>query len=76
MSLNIPSAKLKQLVKLAEHKEALMAKIQEIDRQMLELERQFGHSSADGQKGRFTFSTSSQSKTSARKRRRSRSRKR
>ncbi len=38
MFTNIPSATLRQLVKLSERKEALMAQIQDIDREMLALQ--------------------------------------
>ncbi|MEY2487372.1 MAG: hypothetical protein QOG67_2346 [Verrucomicrobiota bacterium] len=62
MSVNIPSAELKKLVKLAERKEALMAEIQEIDRHMLRLERGLGTSADAVRKGRLTFSVTSKSK--------------
>jgi hypothetical protein len=55
MLARIPTATLKQLVKLSERKEALMVLIQEIDREMTRLERQFEEGS--GLKGRVTFST-------------------
>jgi hypothetical protein len=42
MFTNIPSATLKQLLKLSERKEALMAKIQAIDREMVLLQGEFG----------------------------------
>ena len=42
MLRNIPSAMLKELVLLSERKEALMAQIQEIDREMLRLQKRFG----------------------------------
>jgi hypothetical protein len=42
MLRNIPSATLKELVKLSERKEALLAQIQEIDREMLRVQDQFG----------------------------------
>jgi hypothetical protein len=42
MFTNIPSATLKQLVKLSERKEALMTQIQEIDRRMVGLQSKFG----------------------------------
>ena len=42
MLRDIPSSALKQLVRLSERKEALMAQIQEIDRQMLRVQEQFG----------------------------------
>jgi DNA-binding protein H-NS len=59
MFVNIPSAKLKQLVKLSQQKEALLAQIQEIDRDMIRLEREFQQKAGSGmRKGRLTFSTS------------------
>ncbi|MFN2542147.1 MAG: hypothetical protein ABR514_08280 [Chthoniobacterales bacterium] len=42
MLRNIPSAALKELVKLSERKEALMARIQEIDREMVRVQNRFG----------------------------------
>jgi hypothetical protein len=42
MFTTIPSATLRQLVKLSERKEALMAQIQEIDREMVRLQSKFG----------------------------------
>ena len=42
MLTNIPSATLRQLVKLSERKEALMAQIQEIDREMARLQSTVG----------------------------------
>ncbi len=42
MFTNIPSAVLRQLVKLSERKEALMTQIQEIDRRMVRLQSRFG----------------------------------
>jgi hypothetical protein len=42
MFTTIPSATLRQLVKLSEQKEALMAKIQAIDRKMVLLQSEFG----------------------------------
>jgi flagellar biosynthesis/type III secretory pathway chaperone len=42
MLRNIPSATLKQLVRLSERKESLMAQIQEIDRQLLRVQKRFG----------------------------------
>lgn len=42
MLRNIPSATLKELLRLSERKEALMAQIQEIDRQMLRVQKRFG----------------------------------
>jgi len=42
MLRHIPSATLKELVRLSERKEALMAQIQEIDRQMLRVQKRFG----------------------------------
>jgi hypothetical protein len=49
--------RLKQLVKLSERKEALMAEIQNIDRDMLRLEQEFQQSSEQKRdKGKVTFS--------------------
>lgn len=45
MVTNIPSATLRQLVKLTERKEALMSQIQEIDREMARLQKKSGGSS-------------------------------
>ncbi|HLW34669.1 MAG TPA: hypothetical protein VKS98_03330 [Chthoniobacterales bacterium] len=42
MLRNIPSTTLKELVRLSERKETLMAQIQEIDRQMLRVQKRFG----------------------------------
>jgi hypothetical protein len=42
MFTRIPSATLRQLVKLSERKEALMAQIQEIDREMVRVQSKFG----------------------------------
>ena len=42
MLRNIPSATLRELVRLSERKEKLMAQIQELDRQMLRLQKRFG----------------------------------
>jgi hypothetical protein len=48
MLRNIPSSTLKQLVRLTERKEALMAQIQEIDRQMIRVQNKFGIPSSEG----------------------------
>jgi len=48
MLTNIPSSTLKQLVRLSERKEALMAQIQEIDREMLRVQDKFGIPSREG----------------------------
>ena len=42
MLRNIPSATLKELVRLSERKESLMAQIQQIDRQMVQVQKRFG----------------------------------
>ncbi len=42
MLRDIPSSALKRMVKLSERKEALMAQIQEIDREMLRVQGKFG----------------------------------
>ena len=48
MLRNIPSTTLKRLVRLSERKEALMAQIQEIDREMLRVQDRFGIPSHEG----------------------------
>ena len=48
MLRNIPSSTLKQLVRLTERKEALMARIQEIDREMIRVQHKFGIPSREG----------------------------
>jgi hypothetical protein len=48
MLRNIPSATLKELVRLSERKEVLMAQIQEIDREMLRVQRIFGIPQREG----------------------------
>jgi hypothetical protein len=48
MLRNIPSATLKQLVRLSERKERLMAQIQEIDREMLRVQDRFGIPAVEG----------------------------
>ena len=47
MLRDIPSSALKQLVRLSERKEALMAQIQEIDREMIRVQNKFGIPSRD-----------------------------
>ena len=42
MLRDIPSSALKQLVRLSERKEALMAQMQEIDREMMRVQNKFG----------------------------------
>ncbi len=51
MFTNIPSATLRQLVKFSERKEALMGQIQEIDREMVQLQSKFGVPSASTSRG-------------------------
>jgi hypothetical protein len=51
MFTNIPSATLRQLVKLSERKEALMGQIQEIDREMVHLQSKFGVPSVSKSRG-------------------------
>jgi len=48
MLRDIPSSALKQLVRLSERKEALMAQIQEIDREMMRVQNKFGIPSREG----------------------------
>jgi flagellar biosynthesis/type III secretory pathway chaperone len=49
MLRNVPSATLKELVRLSERKESLMAQIQEIDRQMLRVQKKFGIPQLEGE---------------------------
>jgi hypothetical protein len=51
MLRNIPSIDLKKLVKLSERREALIAQIQEVDRQMVRVQSKFGIPSQDGPQG-------------------------
>lgn len=51
MFTSIPSATLRQLVRLSERKEALMAQIQEIDRQMVRVQSRFGVPSLSAKQG-------------------------
>src|SRR5260370_15011705 len=51
MLRNIPSSDLKKLVKLSERREALIAQIQEIDRQMVRVQSRFGIPSQNGNQG-------------------------
>ncbi len=51
MLRNIPSSDLKKLVKLSDRKEALIAQIQEIDRQMVRVQSRFGIPSQNGNQG-------------------------
>src|SRR6266404_3580803 len=48
MLRNVPSSILKQLVRLTERKEALMAQIQEIDREMTRVQNKLGIPSREG----------------------------
>jgi hypothetical protein len=57
----IPGAKLKQLVKLSHRKEALMAEIQDIDRDMVRLEQEFSRS-AEPQSGKARVTVSTESR--------------
>lgn len=59
MLRDIPSAALKQLVKLSERKEALMARIQEIDREMVRVQNKFGIPSKDRDSASVTVSDTS-----------------
>jgi flagellar biosynthesis/type III secretory pathway chaperone len=57
MFTNIPSATLRQLVTLSERKEALMQQIQELDREMIELQSKFDlPPTTSGAKARVTVS--------------------
>jgi hypothetical protein len=48
MLRDIPSSALRQLVRLSERKEALMAQIQDIDRKMMRVQNKFGIPSREG----------------------------
>lgn len=67
MLANIPSATLRKLVKLSEQKDALLAKVQRIDREISEIQRQ---ATAAGQieKAPVIFSRAPRTKRSRRKR--------
>jgi len=67
MFVNIPSGKLKQLVKLSQRKEALLAQIQNIDRDMLRLEREFREAAGQNIAGRITFSAGSRKSRNTRR---------
>ena len=58
MLRNIPSSSLKELVRLSERKEALMAQIQDIDREMLRVQDRFGIPSREDQAAPVTVSRS------------------
>jgi hypothetical protein len=61
MFTNIPSATLKQLVRLSERKEALMAQIQDVDREMVRLQSKFGAPTLNpGRRAPVTISRSPQ----------------
>jgi hypothetical protein len=58
MFTNIPSATLRQLVKLSERKEALMQQIQELDHEMVQLQSEFDlPPTTSGAKARVTVSS-------------------
>jgi hypothetical protein len=60
MAVNISSTKLRRLVTLSKRKEKLMMQIQEIDRQMLQLEHEFDRSPGTGiRKAPLSFSAES-----------------
>jgi len=59
MLRNIPSAALKELVRLSERKETLMAQIQEIDRQMLRVQKRFGIPQREGDEPAMLSSSTS-----------------
>ena len=66
MFTNIPSAILKKLVTLSERKEALMVRIQEIDREMTRLAREVDQTPGASHKGRVTFSAAPKKKLGSR----------
>ena len=56
MVTHLPSATLRQLVKLSERKEALMAQIQEIDREMARLQNEHPAPADTGHRAPVTVS--------------------
>jgi hypothetical protein len=48
MLRNLPSVTLKELVRLSERKESLMAQIQAIDREMVRVQKRFGIPQLEG----------------------------
>jgi flagellar biosynthesis/type III secretory pathway chaperone len=68
MLTNIPSATLRQLVKLSEQKDALLAKVQKIDRQIAAIQRR-ATSAGQIQKAPVTVSRAPRVKRSRTKRR-------
>ena len=56
MRMNLPSATLRELVKLSERKDALLAQIQEIDREMDRLQDEQGASESSARSARVTVS--------------------
>ena len=57
MLTNVPSSTLRELAKLSERKEALMAQIQQIDHRMFKLQRRSREISAPAREARVTFSS-------------------
>jgi flagellar biosynthesis/type III secretory pathway chaperone len=68
MLTNIPSVTLRQLVKLSERKDALLAQVQKIDRQIAAIQRR-ATSAGQIQKAPVTFSRAPRTKRSQAKRR-------
>ena len=62
MLRNIPSTTLKELVRLSEKKERLMAQIQEIDREMLRVQKKFGIPQREEERAPVTVSRARQSR--------------
>ena len=57
MAPNVAASRLKQLVKLSERKELLLAQLQDIDREMVRLQHEFRHARKSRRnKGRVTVS--------------------
>ena len=67
MLTNIPSARLRQLVKLSERKDALLAQIQKIDREIAVIQRR-AVSAGQIDKAPVTFSRAPRTRRSPRKR--------
>jgi flagellar biosynthesis/type III secretory pathway chaperone len=68
MLTNIPSGTLRHLVKLSERKDALLAQVQEIDREIASIQRR-ATSAGQIEKAPVTFSRTSRAKRSSAKRR-------
>jgi hypothetical protein len=68
MTVNIPSATLRKLVKLSQRKDALLAQIQKLDHEIVAIQRQ-ALSAGQIEKAPVTFSLSRRNKAARSKRR-------